>query len=123
MGAPCRYIGFSFATEFSDSWLIILLSKYRNTVYNCHALCLRCAGDNTLALTALFKGQDLTLILVNFFFFALQDSVAPQSLDMVGVKIPTVRIHMREVFNSPADELYSIFTKKEVSDGFRRHFN
>ncbi|XP_033369071.1 activator of 90 kDa heat shock protein ATPase homolog 2 isoform X2 [Parus major] len=44
----------------------------------------------------------------------VQDSVTPQSLDMVGVKIPTVRIHMREVFNSPADELYSIFTKKEV---------
>lgn len=42
---------------------------------------------------------------------------------MVGVKIPTVRIHMREVFNSPADELYSIFTKKEVSDTCRRHFN
>ncbi|NXU65159.1 AHSA2 ATPase, partial [Horornis vulcanius] len=48
----------------------------------------------------------------------LQDSVTPQSLDMVGVKIPTVRIHMREVFNSPADELYSIFTKREVSDTF-----
>ncbi|XP_041273119.1 activator of 90 kDa heat shock protein ATPase homolog 2-like isoform X2 [Onychostruthus taczanowskii] len=44
----------------------------------------------------------------------VQDSVTAQSLDMVGVKIPTVRIHMREVFNSPADELYSIFTKKEV---------
>ncbi|KAM4903129.1 activator of 90 kDa heat shock protein ATPase homolog 2-like isoform 3-T3 [Sylvia borin] len=50
----------------------------------------------------------------------LQDSVTPQSLDMVGVKIPTVRIHMREVFNSPADELYSIFTKKELVQKFSK---
>ncbi|NXR04322.1 AHSA2 ATPase, partial [Sagittarius serpentarius] len=44
----------------------------------------------------------------------MQDSVSPQSLDTVGVKIPTVKILMREVFNSPADELYSTFTTKEV---------
>ncbi|NXT99886.1 AHSA2 ATPase, partial [Buphagus erythrorhynchus] len=50
----------------------------------------------------------------------MQDSVTPQSLDMVGVKIPTVRIHMREVFNSPADELYRIFTKKELVQKFSK---
>ncbi|NWY65014.1 AHSA2 ATPase, partial [Erithacus rubecula] len=50
----------------------------------------------------------------------VQDSATPQSLDMVGVKIPTVRIHMREVFNSPADELYSIFTKKELVQKFSK---
>ncbi|NXA73514.1 AHSA2 ATPase, partial [Thryothorus ludovicianus] len=50
----------------------------------------------------------------------VQDSVTPQSLDMVGVKIPTVRIHMREVFNSPVDELYSIFTKKELVQKFSK---
>ncbi|XP_058657736.1 activator of 90 kDa heat shock protein ATPase homolog 2-like [Ammospiza caudacuta] len=50
----------------------------------------------------------------------VQDSVTPQALDMVGVKIPTVRIHMREVFNSPADELYSIFTKKELVQKFSK---
>ncbi|KAM4679263.1 activator of 90 kDa heat shock protein ATPase homolog 2-like isoform 2-T2 [Amazona ochrocephala] len=42
----------------------------------------------------------------------MQDSVSPQ--DTVGVKIPTVKILMREIFNSPAEELYSIFTTKEV---------
>ncbi|XP_036235530.1 activator of 90 kDa heat shock protein ATPase homolog 2-like [Molothrus ater] len=50
----------------------------------------------------------------------VQDSVTPQALDMVGVKIPTVRIYMREVFNSPADELYSIFTKKELVQKFSK---
>ncbi|RMC07971.1 hypothetical protein DUI87_15443 [Hirundo rustica rustica] len=50
----------------------------------------------------------------------VQDPVTPQCLDMVGVKIPTVRIHMREVFNSPADELYSIFTKKELVQKFSK---
>ncbi|NWZ08082.1 AHSA2 ATPase, partial [Agelaius phoeniceus] len=50
----------------------------------------------------------------------VQDSVTPQALDMVGVKIPTVRIQMREVFNSPADELYSIFTKKELVQKFSK---
>ncbi|NWY29233.1 AHSA2 ATPase, partial [Pheucticus melanocephalus] len=50
----------------------------------------------------------------------VQDSGTPQSLDMVGVKIPTVRIHMRELFNSPADELYSIFTKKELVQKFSK---
>ncbi|NXU40491.1 AHSA2 ATPase, partial [Drymodes brunneopygia] len=51
---------------------------------------------------------------------SVQDSVTPQSLDMVGVKIPTVRIHMREVFNSPADELYSLFTKKDLVQKFSK---
>ncbi|XP_068266972.1 activator of 90 kDa heat shock protein ATPase homolog 2-like isoform X1 [Nyctibius grandis] len=53
----------------------------------------------------------------------MQDSASPQSLDIVGVKIPTVKILMREIFNSPADELYSIFTTKEVSDTFSRQYN
>lgn len=57
------------------------------------------------------------------FFLALQDSVLPQSLDPVGVKIPTVKILMREIFNSPAEELYRIFTTKEVSDTFYRPCN
>lgn len=51
---------------------------------------------------------------------SLQDSVSPQ--DIVGVKIPTVKILMREIFNSPADELYSIFTTKEVSDAFNGQY-
>ncbi|KFP86686.1 Activator of 90 kDa heat shock protein ATPase 2, partial [Apaloderma vittatum] len=46
--------------------------------------------------------------------------VSPQSLDRVGVKIPTVRIVMRELFNSPADELYSIFTTKELVQKFSK---
>ncbi|NXY13805.1 AHSA2 ATPase, partial [Atrichornis clamosus] len=49
-----------------------------------------------------------------------QDSVTAQSLDIVGVKIPTVRIFMKEVFNSSADELYSIFTKKELVQKFSK---
>ncbi|NXE10299.1 AHSA2 ATPase, partial [Lophotis ruficrista] len=49
-----------------------------------------------------------------------QDSVAPQSSDTVGVKIPTVKILMRETFNSPADELYSIFTTKELVQKFSK---
>ncbi|XP_009865476.1 PREDICTED: activator of 90 kDa heat shock protein ATPase homolog 2 [Apaloderma vittatum] len=49
-----------------------------------------------------------------------QGSVSPQSLDRVGVKIPTVRIVMRELFNSPADELYSIFTTKELVQKFSK---
>ncbi|XP_030346134.1 activator of 90 kDa heat shock protein ATPase homolog 2-like [Strigops habroptila] len=48
----------------------------------------------------------------------MQDSVSPQ--DMVGVKIPTVKILMREIFNSPADELYSIFTTKELVQKFSK---
>uniref|UniRef100_A0A663EHU5 Activator of Hsp90 ATPase AHSA1-like N-terminal domain-containing protein n=1 Tax=Aquila chrysaetos chrysaetos TaxID=223781 RepID=A0A663EHU5_AQUCH len=50
----------------------------------------------------------------------MQDSVSPQSLDIVGVKIPTVKILMREIFNSPADELYSIFTTKELVQKFSK---
>ncbi|XP_009078066.1 PREDICTED: activator of 90 kDa heat shock protein ATPase homolog 2 [Acanthisitta chloris] len=50
----------------------------------------------------------------------MQDSVSPQSLDTVGVKIPTVRILMKEIFNSPADELYSIFTTKEFIQQFSK---
>ncbi|KAM7116989.1 activator of 90 kDa heat shock protein ATPase homolog 2-like isoform X2 [Ciconia boyciana] len=50
----------------------------------------------------------------------VQDSVSPQSLDIVGVKIPTVKILMREIFNSPAEELYSIFTTKELVQKFSK---
>ncbi|KGL94148.1 Activator of 90 kDa heat shock protein ATPase 2, partial [Charadrius vociferus] len=49
-----------------------------------------------------------------------QDFVSPQSSDTVGVKIPTVKIFMRETFNSPADELYSIFTTKELVQKFSK---
>lgn len=45
--------------------------------------------------------------------FVLQDSVSP-----VGIKIPTVKILMKEMFASSAEELYSIFTTKEVSSTF-----
>ncbi|XP_035178338.1 activator of 90 kDa heat shock protein ATPase homolog 2-like [Oxyura jamaicensis] len=51
---------------------------------------------------------------------AVQASVSPHSSDIVGVKIPTVRILMREIFNSPADELYSIFTTKELVQKFSK---
>ncbi|NXL84643.1 AHSA2 ATPase, partial [Alectura lathami] len=51
---------------------------------------------------------------------AAQDSVSPHSLDVVGVKIPTVKILMREIFTSPADELYSIFTTKELVQKFSK---
>ncbi|NXE25019.1 AHSA2 ATPase, partial [Ardeotis kori] len=51
---------------------------------------------------------------------ATQDSVSPQSLDTIGVKIPTVKILMRETFNSPADELYSIFTTKKLVQKFSK---
>ncbi|NXU94643.1 AHSA2 ATPase, partial [Xiphorhynchus elegans] len=50
----------------------------------------------------------------------MQDSVPAQPLDIVGVKIPTVRIFMREMFDSPADELYSIFTTKELVQKFSK---
>ncbi|XP_026701615.1 activator of 90 kDa heat shock protein ATPase homolog 2-like [Athene cunicularia] len=50
----------------------------------------------------------------------MQDSMSPQSLGRVGVKIPTVKILMREIFNSPADELYSIFTTKELVQKFSK---
>ncbi|KGL84800.1 Activator of 90 kDa heat shock protein ATPase 2, partial [Tinamus guttatus] len=50
--------------------------------------------------------------------FALQDS--SHSLDIVGVKIPTVKIVMKEMFNSPADELYGIFTTKELVQKFSK---
>ncbi|XP_021248695.1 activator of 90 kDa heat shock protein ATPase homolog 2 isoform X3 [Numida meleagris] len=51
---------------------------------------------------------------------AVQESASPHLLDLVGVKIPTVRILMREIFNSPADELYSIFTTKELVQKFSK---
>ncbi|NWI66146.1 AHSA2 ATPase, partial [Todus mexicanus] len=50
----------------------------------------------------------------------VQDSVPPESLDRVGVKIPTAKIVMREVFNSPAEELYRIFTTKELVQKFSK---
>ncbi|KFP23517.1 Activator of 90 kDa heat shock protein ATPase 2, partial [Colius striatus] len=49
-----------------------------------------------------------------------QDSVLPESLDVIGVKIPTVKIIMREFFNCPAEELYSIFTTKELVQKFSK---
>ncbi|NXC40881.1 AHSA2 ATPase, partial [Penelope pileata] len=49
-----------------------------------------------------------------------QDSVSPPSLDIIGVKIPTVKILMREMFHSPADELYSIFTTKALVQKFSK---
>uniref|UniRef100_A0A8C4TR97 Activator of Hsp90 ATPase AHSA1-like N-terminal domain-containing protein n=1 Tax=Falco tinnunculus TaxID=100819 RepID=A0A8C4TR97_FALTI len=55
---------------------------------------------------------------VRYVFYS--DSVLPQSLDIVGVKIPTVKIFMREIFNSSADELYSIFTTKELVQKFSK---
>jgi len=56
---------------------------------------------------------EFAVIYVNL--LALQESASPHLQGLVGVKIPTVRILMREIFSSPADELYSIFTTKEVS--------
>ncbi|XP_015712247.1 activator of 90 kDa heat shock protein ATPase homolog 2 [Coturnix japonica] len=50
----------------------------------------------------------------------VQESASPHLLGLVGVKIPTVRILMREIFNSPADELYSIFTTKELVQKFSK---
>ncbi|KAM6366853.1 activator of 90 kDa heat shock protein ATPase homolog 2-like isoform 2-T2 [Alca torda] len=50
----------------------------------------------------------------------VQDSVSAQSVDIIGVKIPTVKILMREIFNSPANELYSIFTTKELVQKFSK---
>ncbi|NXG76951.1 AHSA2 ATPase, partial [Baryphthengus martii] len=50
----------------------------------------------------------------------MQDSVPPESLATVGVKIPTVKILMRELFDSPADELYHIFTTKELIEKFSK---
>ncbi|NXN47651.1 AHSA2 ATPase, partial [Rhinoptilus africanus] len=49
-----------------------------------------------------------------------QDSVSPESVEIIGVKIPTVKILMREIFNSPADELYSVFTTKELVQKFSK---
>ncbi|KFO72923.1 Activator of 90 kDa heat shock protein ATPase 2, partial [Cuculus canorus] len=50
----------------------------------------------------------------------MQNSASPQSLDTVGVKIPTVKILMKEIFNSPADKLYSIFTTKDLVQKFSK---
>ncbi|NWI17696.1 AHSA2 ATPase, partial [Crypturellus soui] len=46
--------------------------------------------------------------------------LSSHSLDIVGVKIPTVKIVMKEMFNSPADELYGIFTTKELVQKFSK---
>ncbi|XP_069706295.1 activator of 90 kDa heat shock protein ATPase homolog 2-like [Phaenicophaeus curvirostris] len=48
------------------------------------------------------------------------NSASPQSLDMVGVKIPTVKILMKEIFHSPADKLYRIFTTKDLVQKFSK---
>lgn len=50
----------------------------------------------------------------------VQESASPHLQGLVGVKIPTVRILMREIFSSPADELYSIFTTKELVQKFSK---
>ncbi|XP_044516612.1 activator of 90 kDa heat shock protein ATPase homolog 2-like isoform X1 [Gracilinanus agilis] len=52
--------------------------------------------------------------------FQLQDSVSPMALGAVGVKIPTVTIHMREMFDTAVEELYSIFTTKELVQKFSK---
>ncbi|EMP31758.1 Activator of 90 kDa heat shock protein ATPase like protein 2 [Chelonia mydas] len=50
----------------------------------------------------------------------MQDSVLPVSLDTVGVKIPTVKILLKEMFDSPIEELYSIFITKELVQKFSK---
>ncbi|KAM7172238.1 activator of 90 kDa heat shock protein ATPase homolog 2-like [Macrochelys suwanniensis] len=50
----------------------------------------------------------------------VQDSVLPISLDTVGVKIPTVKILLKEMFDSPVEELYSIFITKELVQKFSK---
>uniref|UniRef100_A0A674JE34 Activator of Hsp90 ATPase AHSA1-like N-terminal domain-containing protein n=1 Tax=Terrapene triunguis TaxID=2587831 RepID=A0A674JE34_9SAUR len=50
----------------------------------------------------------------------VQDSVIPISLDTVGVKIPTVKILLKEMFDSPVEELYSIFITKELVQKFSK---
>ncbi|XP_019404760.1 PREDICTED: activator of 90 kDa heat shock protein ATPase homolog 2 isoform X1 [Crocodylus porosus] len=47
--------------------------------------------------------------------FVLQDSVLP-----IGIKIPTVKILMKEMFASSAEELYRIFTTKELVQKFSK---
>ncbi|KAM9070204.1 activator of 90 kDa heat shock protein ATPase homolog 2-like isoform 1-T1 [Sarcophilus harrisii] len=49
-----------------------------------------------------------------------QDSVTPMVLDVVGVRIPTVTIHMREIFDTAVEELYSIFTTKDLVQKFSK---
>ncbi|NXY80949.1 AHSA2 ATPase, partial [Alcedo cyanopectus] len=48
----------------------------------------------------------------------VQDAVPPEA--RVGVKIPTVMMLMKEIFSSPADELYRIFTTKELVQKFSK---
>ncbi|NWR55611.1 AHSA2 ATPase, partial [Bucorvus abyssinicus] len=50
----------------------------------------------------------------------VHNSVSPQPLEVVGVKIPTVKILMCEIFSSPVDELYRIFTTKELVQKFSK---
>ncbi|KFO88832.1 Activator of 90 kDa heat shock protein ATPase 2, partial [Buceros rhinoceros silvestris] len=50
----------------------------------------------------------------------VRNSISPQPVEVVGVKIPTVKILMREIFSSPADELYRIFTTKELVQKFSK---
>ncbi|XP_075781663.1 activator of 90 kDa heat shock protein ATPase homolog 2 isoform X2 [Pelodiscus sinensis] len=50
----------------------------------------------------------------------MQDSVLPVSLDTIGVRIPTVKILLKDMFDSPAEELYSIFTTKELVQKFSK---
>ncbi|NXY43327.1 AHSA2 ATPase, partial [Ceuthmochares aereus] len=50
----------------------------------------------------------------------MQNSASSKSLDMVGVKIPTVKILMKEIFHSPVDKLYRIFTTKDLVQKFSK---
>ncbi|XP_074845561.1 activator of 90 kDa heat shock protein ATPase homolog 2-like [Carettochelys insculpta] len=50
----------------------------------------------------------------------VQDFVLPVSLDSVGVRIPTVKIALKEMFDCPAKELYGIFTTKELVETFSK---
>ncbi|XP_043839381.1 activator of 90 kDa heat shock protein ATPase homolog 2-like isoform X2 [Dromiciops gliroides] len=49
-----------------------------------------------------------------------QDSVSPMARDAVGVKIPTVTIHMREIFDTSVEQLYRIFTTKDLVQKFSK---
>ncbi|XP_072491575.1 activator of 90 kDa heat shock protein ATPase homolog 2-like isoform X2 [Notamacropus eugenii] len=46
-----------------------------------------------------------------------QDSVSPEA---VGVRIPTVTIQMREMFDTAVEQLYGIFTTKELVQKFSK---
>ncbi|XP_027720944.1 activator of 90 kDa heat shock protein ATPase homolog 2-like isoform X1 [Vombatus ursinus] len=49
-----------------------------------------------------------------------QDLMSPMALEAVGVRIPTVTIHMREMFDTAVEQLYSIFTTKDLVQKFSK---